>query len=184
MKRRADRPRGTRVIHSQERRVPPARWRLDLLELPARLREDLERKGQGPRGYLRVLPHSCGPRCGKPLSAGQEACQASRPSSNLSGSMATLKTYYFIGSMPRAALARHKIGSIRLSHGYAARGGWNCPRHRDIRVPLHAGSQLKKSSIIAVKSPPGFAAEPSGSHVFLQQGASAILRIATPSITQ
>src|SRR6266550_1064684 len=33
---------------------------------------------------------------------------------------------------------------------------------------------------MAVKYPPGFAAEPSGSHVFLQQGASAILRIAEP----
>src|SRR6266849_10438053 len=52
------------------------------------------------------------------------------------------------------------------------------PRHRNIRFLLHTGSQLKKSSIIAVKSPPGFAAEPSGSHVSLQQGASAILRIA------
>jgi hypothetical protein len=47
-----------------------------------------------------------------------------------------------------------------------------------LEFPLTPGFPLKKLSIIAVKSPPGFAAEPSGSHVFLQQGASAILRIA------
>src|SRR6266851_3797358 len=82
--------------------------------------------------------------------------------------------------MPRAALARHKTESVRLSHGYATRGGWNCPRHRDIRVSLYSGPQLEKSLIIAVKTPPGFAPEPSSSYIFLEQRTRAILGIAEP----
>src|SRR6266704_751409 len=82
--------------------------------------------------------------------------------------------------MPRAALARHKNESIRLSHGYPTRDGWNCTRQHDIRVSLHSGPHVKKSLIIAIKTPSRFAPEPSSSHIFLEQRAHAILWIAKP----
>src|SRR5260370_13478911 len=83
-------------------------------------------------------------------------------------------------SMPRTAFARHKIESVRLSHAYAKRSGWNCSRHRDIRVSLHSGPHMKKSLFIAIKTSSGFAPHPPRRHIFLEQRAGAILQIAEP----